>query len=78
MPAFDKEFTKALGMLGKVDGVTGVSVGRKVKDGQLTDELAIKFTVREKKGKKDLKKKDTIPSKIGKARTDVVLSLIHI
>lgn len=72
MPAFQTQFEKALDMLWKVEGLTGVGVGRKIKDGQLTDELCIKFTVKEKKGKGDLKKSELLPSKIGKARTDVV------
>ncbi|MCP4428565.1 MAG: hypothetical protein GY803_29115 [Chloroflexi bacterium] len=53
-------------------GVTGVDVGYKIKDGEKTDELAVRVYVAQKKGVRSVPKEERIPRKVNDAPTDVI------
>jgi hypothetical protein len=72
VPVFESEYCEALEAIGKIEGLNGVSIGRKLKDGRLTDELCVKFRVAKKVHPSKLKASELLPSTIGKANTDVV------
>ncbi|MFH0761948.1 MAG: hypothetical protein V2A67_10645 [Bacteroidota bacterium] len=53
-------------------GVTDVEFGLKHKEGQLTDQIALRFKVDKKKTEKELKRSEILPRKAGKFQTDVL------
>ena len=53
-------------------GVTAVDVGYKIKDGQLTDELAIRVHVQRKLPPEALKEHDMFPKRLGRFSVDVI------
>jgi hypothetical protein len=55
-------------------GVTDIEFGLKFRKGELTDELALRFKVAEKKKEKKLKRSEILPKKAGKFLTDVMLN----
>lgn len=55
-------------------GVTDIEFGLKHKKGELTDEIALRFKVTEKKKEKKLKRSEILPKKVGKFSTDVLLN----
>ncbi len=60
----------AVEALMKMEGVTGVDVGYKYKDGKRTDEITIRVHVAKKK--KGMATKDMIPAEINGVKTDVI------
>lgn len=60
----------AVEALMKMEGVTGVDVGYKYKDGKRTDEITIRVHVAKKK--KGMAAKDMIPAEINGVKTDVI------
>lgn len=54
-------------------GVTDIEFGLKCKKGKMTEEIALRFKVAEKKEEKKLKRSEILPKKIGKFQTDVLL-----
>lgn len=67
-----KAYEKAIEKYLPRDNVTGVAVGRKLKNGQWTDEICISIRVKEKKPLSELKKKDVLPKTILGIKTDVL------
>src|SRR5690606_7693160 len=57
-------------------GVTDIEFGLKHKNGELTDQISLRFKVTEKKKEKKLKKSDVLPKKVGNFTTDVLLNQI--
>ena len=73
------EFDAAVGELNKVrkswlrrPGVTAVDVGFKIKDGTLTDELAIRAHVRRKLPREALSEHERFPERLGRFSVDVI------
>ncbi len=57
----------------KKDGVIGVGLGYKIKDGEITDKKCINVFVKEKKNRDLLKRKDVVPKRLlGFFQTDVI------
>lgn len=57
-------------------GVTDIEFGLKYKQGELTDEISLRFKVEEKKLVNKLKRSEILPKKIGKFKTDVLSNKI--
>ena len=57
------------------EGVTDIEFGLKHQSGKLTDEIALRFKVKEKKAENKLKKSEILPKKVEKFTTDVLSSL---
>ncbi len=55
-------------------GVTDIEFGLKHKNGELTEEISLRFKVTEKKDEKKLRKSEVLPKKVGKFATDVLLN----
>jgi len=55
-------------------GVTDIEFGLKHTNGELTDEISLRFKVTEKKDEKELRKSEVLPKKVGKFVTDVLLN----
>jgi len=55
-------------------GVTDIELGLKRRKGKLTDEIALRFKVAEKKKENKLKSSEILPKKVGKFSTDVLLN----
>ena len=53
-------------------GVTAVDVGLKIKDGQLTDELAIRVHVVRKLPREALSEEELFPETLGEFEVDVI------
>jgi len=53
-------------------GVNDIELGLKQINGELTDEIAIRFNVTKKKEEKKLKKSEIFPRKVGRFATDVL------
>ena len=56
----------------KIPGVVGVGYGRKERGGKVTDEIAFRVYVKEKKKLSDLKPDEVIPSSYKGIPTDVI------
>jgi hypothetical protein len=55
-------------------GVTDIEFGLKHKKGKLTDEVSLRFRVKEKKKEKKLKQSEILPKKVGIFATDVLIN----
>ncbi len=53
-------------------GVTAVDVGFKIKDGELTDELAVRVHVKRKLPREAIPEYDLFPEHVGPFRVDVI------
>lgn len=69
-----KEAQKIAKQLRRYDGVSDIEFGLKHQGGELTDEIALRFKVKEKKTERELKVSEILPKKIEKFKTDVLLS----
>lgn len=75
----ESELNAAIAELNKVrdqwlkrPGVTAVDVGYKIKDGKLTDELAIRVHVKRKLPPEALSEHEKFPKKLGRFNVDVI------
>lgn len=55
-------------------GVPDIEFGLKHTNGELTDQISLRFKVTEKKKERKLKKSDVLPKEVGKFVTDVMLN----
>jgi hypothetical protein len=56
----------------KRPGVTAVDVGYKIKDGRLTDEVAVRVHVKRKRPLEELAEAERFPERLGEIRVDVI------
>src|SRR5690606_33410513 len=55
-------------------GVTDIEFGLKLTNGELTDQISLRFKVSKKKKENKLNKSDVLPKKVGSFATDVLVN----
>lgn len=60
-----------------IPGVHSLAIGRKIKDGKQTDEIAIRVYVKKKKEKREISDNQVIPENINGVSTDVIEQISH-
>lgn len=68
----EAELMKVQGDWLKRPGVTAVDVGLKFKDGQLTDQIAVRVHVRRKLAPESLPPEEVFPERLGRVPVDVI------
>lgn len=72
LKAAREELAKVRKSLLKTPGVTAVDVGYKIKEGQVTDDLAIRVHVRRKLPREAIPEGELLPERIGSFPVDVI------
>ena len=77
----EAELDEAIAELDKVrsnlrnrPGVTGVDVGYKIKNGEITDELAIRIHVKRKLPRESMSEHELLPERLGRFSVDVIVA----